>query len=190
MKVKEVPIGELKPYPNNPRVNDQAVQGVADSLQAFGWQQPIVVDSDNVVIVGHTRLKAAGLLGMDKVPVVVADGLTPDEVAAYRLADNKTAEASFWDVGKLDIEMKGIELDLSPWFDNQDLSISPEDFGAEFTLPDGDAPGIRSITIYLSGEQYEEVMDILGRFDDECRMVGGNPNGNKICEMVRQWAGR
>lgn len=127
MKVKEVPIGELKPYPNNPRVNDQAVQGVADSLQAFGWQQPIVVDSDNVVIVGHTRLKAAELLGMDKVPVVVADGLTPDEAAAYRLADNKTAEASFWDTMKLDIELKGIELDMSPWFDMQDLSFTTEE---------------------------------------------------------------
>ena len=122
MEIRETPIGDIKPYPNNPRINDHAVQGVADSIHAFGFQQPIVVDKEGVIIVGHTRYKAAQQLGLDKVPVVVADNLTPDEAAAYRLADNKTAEAAIWDDGKLAIELGNIELDMSPWFENQDLS--------------------------------------------------------------------
>ena len=122
MEIRETPIGDIKPYPNNPRINDHAVQGVADSSHAFGFQQPIVVDKEGVIIVGHTRYKAAQQLGLDKVPVVVADNLTPDEAAAYRLADNKTAEAAIWDDGKLAIELGNIELDMSPWFENQDLS--------------------------------------------------------------------
>ena len=112
MQVREVPRDRVRPYPNNPRHNDHAVRGVADSIQAFGFQQPIVVDKDYVVIVGHTRLKAAELLGLETVPVVVADNLTPDEAAAYRLADNKTGETSIWDLPKLDIELSGISLDM------------------------------------------------------------------------------
>ena len=111
MKVVEVPIESVIPYPNNPRVNDAAVQGVMDSITAFGWQQPIVVDRDMVVIAGHTRLKAAKALGLDKVPITIAD-LTPDEAAAYRLADNKTGEAAIWDKGKLDLELGNIQLDM------------------------------------------------------------------------------
>lgn len=124
MRIETWPIDRPKPYPNNPRINDDAVKGVADSIQAFGWQQPIVVDSDGVVIVGHTRLKAAKLLGLKEVPVTVADDLTPDEVAAYRLADNRTAEKAAWNMDALKLELKGIELDMSPWFDKQDLSWS------------------------------------------------------------------
>ena len=112
MQVREIPIGEVVPYPNNPRRNDHAVRAVADSIQAFGFQQPLVVDKDNVLIVGHTRLKAAELLGLDTVPVVVADSLTPDEAAAYRLADNKTGESAIWDEQRLDIELSGISLDM------------------------------------------------------------------------------
>ena len=88
MKVQEMNIDEVKPYENNPRVNDKSVDDVAKSIKEFGWQQPIVVDKDNVIIVGHTRWKAAKKLGMKKVPVVVASNLTPEQVKAYRLADN------------------------------------------------------------------------------------------------------
>ena len=130
MRIEWWPVDRPKPYPNNPRVNDNAVRAVADSLQAFGWQQPIVVDRDGVVIVGHTRLKAAKRLGMEQVPVTVADELTPDEAAAYRLADNRTSDLAEWDVDALKIEMKGIQLDMSPWFDGQDMSWATRD-GAE-----------------------------------------------------------
>lgn len=100
-QIKEVPIGDVKPYENNPRDNDGAVEATAKSIKEFGWQQPIVVDKDMVVIAGHTRLKAAKKLGFSKVPVVVAYGLTEAQVKAYRLADNKVSETSIWDNKKL-----------------------------------------------------------------------------------------
>ena len=127
MKIEWWPIDRPKPYPNNPRINDNAVQAVADSIQAFGWQQPIVVDTDGVVIAGHTRLKAARLLGKETVPVHVASHLTPDEAAAYRLADNASGEKAAWDMEALKLEFKGIQLDMSPWFGKQDMSWATKD---------------------------------------------------------------
>lgn len=113
MKIKQMKIEELKPYPNNPRINDSAVDAVAASIREFGWKQPLVVDKDGVIVAGHTRYKAAQKLGMDEVPVVVADDLTGEQIKAYRLADNKTAELAEWDFGKLDIELEGIDLDMT-----------------------------------------------------------------------------
>lgn len=98
MQVQSMKIDEVKPYPNNPRNNDDGVEAVANSIKEFDWQQPIVVDKDNVIIVGHTRYKAAKKLGMDKVPVVVASNLSDEQVRAYRLADNKTGELTDWDM--------------------------------------------------------------------------------------------
>ena len=110
MKIKQTPINDLNPYPNNPRINDQAVDAVAESIKQFGFKVPIVIDKDNVIITGHTRLKAAKKLGMKEVPVILADDLTPDQVKAFRLADNKTGELAEWDFEKLDIEMDGMDL--------------------------------------------------------------------------------
>ena len=118
-----MPIEKVIPYENNPRHNEAAVGFVANSLKRFGWQQPIVVDKDMVVIAGHTRLLAAKQLEMDKVPVVMADTLTAEQVKAYRLADNKTAEASQWDFEKLNAELDELtDLDMSEFgFIEQDI---------------------------------------------------------------------
>lgn len=99
---------EVIPYEKNPRKNDAAVEYVANSLQEFGWKQPIVVDKDFVIIAGHTRLKAAKKLKMETVPVIVADDLNEQQVKAYRLADNKVAEVAEWDMGLLDEELGDI----------------------------------------------------------------------------------
>ena len=108
MQVVMMPVGSIFPYPNNPRRNDAAVPKVARSLQEFGWRQPIVVDEQHVVIVGHTRLRAAQMLGMQEVPVHVATGLSAKQIAAYRLADNRTGEDAEWDDAKLSAEMLAI----------------------------------------------------------------------------------
>lgn len=114
MQVQSMKIDEVKPYPNNPRNNDDGVEAVANSIKEFDWQQPIVVDKDNVIIVGHTRYKAAKKLGMDKVPVVVASNLSDEQVRAYRLADNKTGELTDWDMSLLDDELEDIaDIDMS-----------------------------------------------------------------------------
>lgn len=114
MKVENWNIGDVTPYENNPRTNDDAVESTANSIKQFGWQQPIVVDKDGVIIVGHTRLKAAKKLKLNTVPVTVAADLSEDEVKAYRLADNKSGELADWDFGLLDDELAGIsDLDMS-----------------------------------------------------------------------------
>lgn len=108
MKIVEIGIEKIKPYDNNPRRNERGVQPVANSIRQFGFKVPIVVDSSNVIVAGHTRYQAAKLLGMQKVPCVVADDLTEDQVKAFRIADNKAAEQSEWNFFKLAEEMSDI----------------------------------------------------------------------------------
>lgn len=105
MEVKLVKIVDIRPYDRNPRNNDGAVDAVAASIKEFGWQQPIVVDRDGVIIAGHTRYKAAQKLKCKEVPVVVAENLTDEQVKAYRLADNKTGELVGWDFSALEEEL-------------------------------------------------------------------------------------
>src|SRR5262249_12487468 len=101
MLVAMRPIASIHPYDKNPRVNDGAVDAVGASIREFGFRQPIVVDEESVIIVGHTRYKAALKLGLEMVPVHVASGLTPAQAKAYRLADNQTATLSQWDDDRL-----------------------------------------------------------------------------------------
>lgn len=136
-QIKEVPISDVKPYDNNPRDNDGAVEATANSIKEFGWQQPIVVDKDMVIIAGHTRYKAAKKLGMKEVPVVVADNLSPEQVKAYRLADNKTGELANWNMGLLDDELSDIaDIDMSDFGFDLDITddgeeVQEDDFDEE-----------------------------------------------------------
>lgn len=113
MKVQYVPIGQVKPYENNPRKNKAAVDYVANSIKEFGWRQPIVTDKDFVIIVGHTRLQAAKKLKLKEVPVLVADDMTEEQAKAYRLADNKTAEFAEWDFDLLNDELLNLDMDMT-----------------------------------------------------------------------------
>ena len=126
MNVGVAAIDDIRPYERNPRVNDQAVDAVAASLQEFGFRQPIVVDADGVIIVGHTRWKAAKKLGLAKVPVHVAEELTPEQAKAYRLADNQTNTLAEWDFELLPVELKDLQqadYDLSVLgFDDAELA--------------------------------------------------------------------
>jgi DNA modification methylase len=108
MSVELRPLDAVRPYANNPRQNDDAVEAVAESIRRFGFRQPIVVDADGVIVAGHTRFRAAQRLGLATAPVHVATDLTPDEVRAYRLADNKTAELASWDDAMLSIELDAL----------------------------------------------------------------------------------
>ena len=116
MKVELRDIQTIRPYEQNPRLNDQAVEAVTKSLREFGFRQPIVVDADGVIIVGHTRWKAAQKLGLKQVPVHVAKDLTPAQVKAYRIADNATGDIATWNYDLLPLELKdlqGLNFDLS-----------------------------------------------------------------------------
>lgn len=107
MEIVEKKVGELKAYENNPRKNDNAVEAVANSIREFGFKVPIVIDSNDVIVCGHTRLKAAIQLGMETVPCIIANDLTDEQIKAFRLADNKTNELAEWDFEKLNLEIEG-----------------------------------------------------------------------------------
>ena len=115
MKITERKIGELIPYENNPRYNDEAVEYVAKSIKEFGFNVPIVIDKDNVIVAGNTRLRAAEKLGLEKVPCVTVNNLTDEQIKAYRLIDNKTAEMSEWDYDLLEMELEAIDIDMSEY---------------------------------------------------------------------------
>lgn len=111
MKIETWAIERVTPYARNPRKNEEAVAVVAASLQEFGWQQPLVVDADGVLLVGHTRLKAAQRLGWAEVPVQVARDLTPQQAKAYRIMDNRSGERAEWDMDLLALELEDLRLD-------------------------------------------------------------------------------
>ena len=113
MQIHDISISLLREYDNNPRNNDGAVDAVAASIREFGFKVPVIVDGDNVIVAGHTRVKAARKLGMSAVPCIIADDLTPEQIRAFRLADNKTAELAVWDFDKLNEELAAIDMDMS-----------------------------------------------------------------------------
>ncbi len=125
VKVQTINIKDIKPYAKNPRNNDSGVDAVARSIKEFNWQQPIVVDKNYVIIVGHTRYKAAKKLNLKKVPIVVADNLSDEQVKAYRLADNKTNELTDWNMDLLNVELDGIlDIDMTDFgFDESNMKL-------------------------------------------------------------------
>lgn len=116
LAIESIYIDDVIPYENNPRNNDAAVEYVAESIRQFGFKNPIIIDSNNVIVAGHTRHKAAKLLGIERVPCIRADDLTEDQIKAFRLADNKVAEVATWDFDKLNIELgelSDFDIDMS-----------------------------------------------------------------------------
>ena len=113
VQVIQMKLTDLIPYENNPRINDDAIDVVANSIKEFGFKNPIIIDKDNVIVCGHTRRLAAIKLGLTEVPCIRADDLTEDQIKAFRVADNKTSELSTWDLDKLKIELGDIELNMA-----------------------------------------------------------------------------
>lgn len=125
MEIIQMDIEDLKTYENNPRNNDEAVDKVANSIAEFGFKVPIIVDKHNVIIAGHTRLRASKKLGLQTVPVIQANELSEEQVMAFRLADNKTSEFAEWDMDKLDLELQALR-DFD--FDMESMGFSEDDF--------------------------------------------------------------
>ena len=161
---------DLVPYARNPRKNDDSINGVAASIKEFGFKQPIVIDRDGVIVVGHTRAKAAQKLGLAEVPCVVADELTPEQVKAYRLLDNKLAEKAEWEPELLALELSEITLDLEPF---------EVDFGEPVSSDEEPAPPFEDerpaqylIVIECSDEDAQQ--HLFQRFQHEglvCRVI-------------------
>lgn len=182
MTVHNININELQPYENNPRINDNAVEAVAASIKEFGFKVPIIVDKNNIIIAGHTRLKAAEKLGLQKVPVIIADDLTEDQIKAFRLADNKVAEAAQWDFAKLEQELAAIDMNMEQFnFDLKELSkefdknreVIEDDFDIKQELEAIEEPRVKRGQIWKLGNHYLMCGDATSNEDIERLMNAG-----------------
>lgn len=199
-------VDELIPYVNNPRDNKDAIDKVASSIKNFGFKVPLVIDSQNEVITGHTRLLASKKLGIEEVPVIIANDLSEAQVKAFRIADNKVSEYAEWDEDLLKVELEELQdLDfnlLDTGFELDDLEVmlnlgfdySEDDFGDEFTLPEGDKKPIQQISFTFHDNQVDLIThamdDIESRYDkDELETFGNeNKKGNLLYMVVKEWA--
>jgi DNA modification methylase len=183
MKIKTCKLSDIIPYADNPRQNDAGVDAVAASIREFGFRQPIVVDENGVIIVGHTRYKAALQLGLETVPVHVAIGLTPEQVRAYRIADNQTATLSSWDDDKLVKELlalqeRGFDLDLTG-FSGDDLLRLLDSSNVPQGDPDAipeppDEPITQPGDLWVLG-QHRLLCGDSSKADDVDRLLDGGP---------------
>ena len=188
MQIIEININDIQPYAKNAKKHpEQQVTHIANSIREFGFRQPLVIDKDNILVIGHGRLEAAKRLGYDTVPCVRADDLTEDQIKALRLADNKTNESD-WDFDFLDLEIDDItDIDMSQFgFD----VFNPDDYGTEFTLDGGDKSEICQMTFTLHEEQKKAIEQAIDSIGDVVEETFGNTNknGNALYEVIRQWA--
>lgn len=173
-EVKEVDISEIQGYDRNAKIHtDEQVRNIAESIKKFGWQQPVVLDSNNVIVVGHGRVEAARLLGLEAVPVKYADNLTEDEIKAYRLLDNRISVGEIdvsletLELGEIDIDLSNFSLDLPETFSVDDIgevegynakNDNREYFEKTFTFPISKK---KQIISYLKKHQNEIIQQIL-----------------------------
>ena len=161
-EIKNIEVEKIIPYTNNPRNNKKAIDKVASSIKEFGFKQPLVLDKENVIVVGHTRFEAANKLGIKEIPCIIADDLTPAQIKAYRIADNKVGEEAEWDMDKLGIEfeeLKEMDFDLElTGFDLEDIEIGEgkevieDDFDSEKELENIEEPISKRGDIWLLGK--------------------------------------
>ena len=187
MQVKEIPLSEIVPYEKNPRRNDKAVNVVVKSIKQFGFKVPVVIDADNVIVAGHVRYKAARMLKFDKIPCIVASELSPEQVKAFRLIENKTSELARWDYAKLSEELNILASELVGDF-NFDLPNQNElpKFNSELSTA-REKSNFDSITFSFSAEQKEFVDKALNEVTISETFDNPNQKGNALYEIVKQW---
>ena len=200
MKIVDKPIEWLRPYENNPRNNEQAVEAVADSIKEFGFKVPIVATIDGEIVNGHTRFKAAKFLKLKTVPVLIADDLTEEQIKAFRLADNKTGELADWDVellyGELD-ELTGFDMTM---FGFEDIDFSLDDFeevekeeGEEVDINQEEKPKVEYGDIYQLGRHRlmcgdstsAEDMAYQGRTDEAMTIMNDSMDDVSFRQFLR-----
>jgi site-specific DNA-methyltransferase (adenine-specific) len=181
MKITLTPIGQIRPYENNPRKNDKAVETVTRSLEQYGWQQPIVVDKDGVIIVGHTRYRAAKQLGFKDVPVLVAAELTAEQARAYRLMDNRSNENARWDDGKLMEELQAMLADINIQEASDQTGFTESELNALFR---DDRDQLDDLQNHLNPVTYSQPGDvwILG----DHRIINGDSTDAAVIALVMQ----
>lgn len=176
MEIIERKTTEIHPYEGNPRDNEAAIPAVMESIRQFGFKVPIIIDENDVIIAGHTRLKAAERLGMNTVPCIKADDLTPEQVKAFRIADNKTAELSTWDFEALNVELSEIEdIDMSAFgFDMSEIEDIPEPEDDDYEEPEEIEPTVQRGQVWVLGEHRLMCGDATSKEDVAELMRGGH----------------
>ena len=175
MEIVMKTLKEIMPYEKNPRKNDDAVKYVAESIKEFGFKVPIVIDSDGVIVAGHTRYKAAKKLKLDAVPCIVADDLTEEQIKAFRLADNKVAEKAEWDFALLNEELDDLfdfDMDLFGFGDDDEEDDEEERPAVERDDLSGQVGEVYQIVIECASEAEQE--QLFYRFTEEglkCRTL-------------------
>lgn len=193
MKVEQRKVNSLIPYAKNAKKHsDKQIQNVAKSIREYGFVQPVVIDRGGIIVIGHCRVLAAKTLNMEEVPCVCVDDLTPEQVNALRIVDNKTNESE-WDIDTLEADL--LSLDLSEFdfdWDSDEKEYSPDDFGDDFSLADGGKPEICQMTFTMHIRQKELIEYAIQQVKDTVTETFGNTNsnGNALYEVVRQWAGQ
>ena len=191
-EVQEVTLDQLIPYVNNAKIHsDDQVTKIASSIREFGFLSPVLIDRNFNIIAGHGRVMAAKKLNMETVPCVFIEGLSENQRKAYILADNRLAELASWDMNLVgleigELEYEGFDIDLVG-FDNMD--ITGDDFGTDFSLPDGDKPDVYQMTFTLRKQQKDLIEEALKTVKEDIDETFGNTNqnGNALYEVVRQW---
>lgn len=179
INIQEIEISKLKPYENNARLNDAAVEFVANSIKEFGMKNPIIVDKDMVIVAGHTRLKALQKLGMTKAPVIVADDLTEEQIKAYRIADNSTGQIAKWDLELLQKELDEIDYDMLQFGLEEQLNEIQKDLDSQQeVLDDGYEINLPSTPKSKFGDMYQLGDHILlcgdsTKAEDVRKLTGG-----------------
>lgn len=202
MKIIEMEVSKIIPYERNNKIHDETqINRIANSIKEFGFRQPIVVDKNNIIIVGHGRFEWAKKLGLKKVPVEVADDLTDEQIKKYRILDNKLNESDYnlanlkseldslkdFNIGDLEISVS----DLFPEFDAPEFD--PDEFGEDFTLPKGEKSEFEQITFTCTNEQMEKVREAIDSAKNSPDMVQAeamgneNKNGNALYVMAMQY---
>lgn len=173
MNITHKTLDELVPYENNPRNNEGAVDYVAESIKEFGFKVPIIIDKNNVIVAGHTRYKASKKLGINKVPCLVADDLTDEQIKAFRLADNKVAEIATWDFDKLDLELSTLELDMELFGFETITDEVQEAVEDEFDVEVPEEPKAKPGDVYQLGKHRLMCGDSTS-IDDVEKLMNGN----------------
>ena len=198
MEIKEVEISKLIPYEFNNKKHDLTqVNRIANSIKEFWFVQPIVIDKNNIVVIGHGRLEAAKKLGMDKVPCLSLEKLTEKQIKKLRILDNKLNESER-DLDNLKLELDDLE-DLNFWdlelsVDDlfSDVFTNPDDFDEDFSLPSGDKGDLEQITFTVTSEQMEKVKEAIemAKKRPEMKQAEGmgneNSNGNALF-VIAMW---
>lgn len=173
MKISEIKISELIPYEKNPRNNEEAIDYVAESIKQFGFKVPIIIDKDNVIVAGHTRLRAAEKLGLETVPCIIADDLTEEQIKAFRLADNKVSEFATWDFKLLEEELMNIK------------EIDMDSFGFDFDIKEFD--DVEEGAKALTDDKYTTKVEIPHyEITGECPEINELVDEEKTIELIKE----